>query len=456
MSFQSNRIVALVSTGLLLSTLIGCSSGPMKLRTVKAPPTTPKQQVPEVLKPKTEQAPLPEALPSIATPGAKALNKQRKKTNLSQLSNQKVAVLLPLSGTFEEAGLSVQKGLLKTYYDSNLTIPMLFFDTNSDTTPAIYEYVQEHFNVVIGPMLRKNIAKVTFNQDILNIPINQTDIRYNIFPIDASINAEAVQLTNEAFFQGHCRAIIIGMNTERGQQVTQAINANWTRLGGKTVDIVYLPSGRIIEATQMLKNVFSEPLNTVDSKNDDFPFARHDIDVILMSLPTQEARLVVPVTRLLGSNAPILSTSELTDSTQFNKSSEPDLIGIQFLDMPFRYDVADQANLLFNLGVDALSIADALSISSDFTYQGQTGRYTFQSIEEPFMVRKLNWYRFSSDSVKQVIPLPVLPLNVRTANAREADWHLLHSYHTNWTDGITPDSAPPPPTNAIPNQPFLQ
>lgn len=198
-------------------------------------------------------------------------------TNLSQFSPykpEKIAVLIPLSGRFEQQGKAIQYGLLDAFYqqqknnrsitDETLkSVPakIYFYDTQSQTMTEIVALLKkEQIDFVIGPLLKNNIK--TFLPLVKNLPVlalnsfvqkmeatenelkdelkeelaeetNNKEVTDKIawhyaFPL--SPEEEVKQAAQLIFSDQHKKPLLLAPDSAYGKRLTAAFNTQWQDL----------------------------------------------------------------------------------------------------------------------------------------------------------------------------------------------------------------------------------
>ncbi len=284
-------------------------------------------------------------------------------------------------------------------------------------------------DIIVGP-LRKNmvsqLAQVASQESekTLTLALNQlenNDYYYpNFFEFSLSPEAEAKQIAQRAWLDGHNHAAIISPDDKWGKRLAAAFQQEWERFGG-TVST---------QASYNAKdNDFSQPIRSllaIDQSNQRKqalakllktkirfePRRRQDIDMIFMASQPRQARLIPPQLKFYhAEKLPIYTTSH-SFSGRFNRKSDTDLNGIIIADMPWTLsndymeplkqqiyaqwpNESEQLNRLFALGIDAYTVLpyiNWLQMSSASHIQGATGELYMNAQNQ--IMRILSWAKF--------------------------------------------------------------
>ncbi len=322
----------------------------------------------------------------------------------SEESNQ-VAVLLPLRGELMPAGEAIKEGILQAYYGQNIGYKVQFYDTHGKDINALYQRVLKNdVNMVIGPLQKSNVDALGYSPNVLNIPLNRTGKASNVYPFDITVESEIKQLAEIIKQRGYCRIMFVSLDGKRERLIGEMLKQYVQDNGGQLKEQIYLPVNQINESTKILRKALqttrilevSENERFVTFERDDYPFVRQDVDVIISHLPVIESRLYVPLYRSLGGDLPVLSTSEMVAGGHDLVSGDPDLIGIEFLDLPSS-NINNEGRLFQNIGFDAIMLSNALRFSENFQFQGRTGSYEYKNGKS---IRFLDIYQITSDGLK--------------------------------------------------------
>ena len=331
-----------------------------------------------------------------------------------------IALLLPLNGKLAGAASAVRDGILAAYYDTPATgtQPQLrIYDSGDSPETALASYrqaVAEGAEFVIGP-LRKESVEAVLGQAVLPVPVLALN------PIEATLpdvtgrfqfglapEDEAREAARRAWREGYTRCVALLPDTDWGERVYAAFAGEWQSLGG-----VILETQRYENAKTDHSKVISAALNLDNSiarhkqlsahlgrKLDFEPRRRQDLDVIFLVAAPGQARLIRPqLSFFRATNVPVYATSQVYGGTP-NASTDADMDGITFCDMPWVLDSGNnwkhlqevmneywgpglsRYSRLYALGIDAWRIVPYLGElggSMFGAYHGVTGNLSLDN-----------------------------------------------------------------------------
>ena len=368
--------------------------------------------------------------------------------DLAQHQAKKVALLLPLSGRLSQPAQAIQDGFMAAFFQSqqvNQAAPevMIFDTTNYNSISELYNSVaNEGVDIIVGPLDRARVNALCNHGEIL-IPVlalnhceeNQnhvddleTDISTttlappfkqttnNVFQFALNVEDEATQLAEQAWRDGHRRAMVIAPNSNWGDRSTSAFSKRWLALGGSVTHDYRFADQR------GYSNLIKDAMQVTDSqtrKRDvqralgisvEFePRRRKDIDFIYLAANANQARQLKPTLAFHFAGAiPVYSTSQVFDGN--TTVSNSDLNEIVFTTIPWHFDNqltekhailsaqphARYANL-YALGVDAYYLLPRLTQLETIErsrYYGSTG--ILRVTQDKKIFREQTWAKIKS------------------------------------------------------------
>lgn len=343
-----------------------------------------------------------------------------------------IALLLPLHGTYGSTGTAIKNGFLAAYYAAQkhtLNTPKLkIYDTSHDAIGTVYDTaINNGATFVVGPLLKQNIQTLV-NDNKLSVPTlalntltNTSHSRY-LFQFGLSPIDEAAQAATRAAHDGYHHAIIIAADNNWGKTLTQVFSQAWENNGGTIVDTLETDDTHNLSSSiahllnisdanaqyHHLKIVLRTPIRFI-------PRRRQDVDFIYLIEQPQEARQIVPLLNYyFANNIPIYALSQVY-SGHNHTSTDRDLNGIIFCDMPWVLSPQQTTQLhalrqqikmvwptsyeqhpkLFALGIDAyliLSKLPQMKALPQFGIAGATGELYLDQSQHVF--RRLLWAQF--------------------------------------------------------------
>lgn len=356
---------------------------------------------------------------------------------------ENIAVLLPLSGSQQKAGLAAQQGILAAYNNS-ITTNIHFIDTNQvDWQSLAHHFSDLNIDHVIGPLLRANVEtflSISKENTALQVPsllLNLSSVQpLENYQVALSMRPEdeAEQAAATLSLQNYKNPIILSHQDSVSTRIALAFSQQWQKSTGHGVDIVYFNQGkqmqtslkdsldisasqtRIEQLNRRLKdNIQSEPRN------------RRDIDMIYLIGSAAQTRLIKPYidvnTSPFADIIPVYASSRSHSSfnDKHNSSSIDDLQGLTFTQIPWLLNSTqqnkgltklsnklwpkrtDSLSRIFAMGFDSYNILSKAFYMKQLPYLrhfGQTGMLTLS--DDNILTRSLIWGRYQDDKVMQI------------------------------------------------------
>ena len=345
---------------------------------------------------------------------------------------ENIALLLPMTGSFDRAAQAVRDGFLASFYAADtpeIRPTIRIYDTGGDINNILTTYQQatnDGANVIIGPLRKEAVEMLAHgtNHSVPTLALNQIEnsdfYSNNFYQFPLSPEAEAQQIAQKAWQDGLSHASIITPDSKWGERVTEAFRVEWEALGGKVV------SEAIYNARE---NDFSIPIKSllaIDKSNARKrelskiigapltfePRRRQDIDFVFMAAFPRQARLIPSQLSFHhASKLPIYTTSH-SFSGHVDRKKDRDLNKVIVGDMPWTINMNQsdslklqiqrlwpnetiQFNRLYALGVDSYNILfylNWLRANSNSRIQGATGELSMS--ETNLIMRQLSWAKF--------------------------------------------------------------
>lgn len=345
-----------------------------------------------------------------------------------------IALLLPLSGRFENAAKAIRDGLLASYYniEDKAEINIRIYDTQADVDKISTIYNQAIANgaqFIIGPLTKESIERLVEQQELsvptlaLNYINPEITPPQELYQFGLSPEEEARQVAERTWLDGHVNAAVLTPDGPWGDRVYQAFKQRWEEIGGRVVEQ---------QSYNSSKNDFSLPirqlLNIDESKrryrqmsyllNEKLKYTsyrRQDIDFIFIAGYPRQARQIRPQLKFFhASQVQVYATSHIFTGN-LNPERDRDMDGIRFGDMPWvltdttthhglrtkiESQISKEGNKhqrLYAMGVDAFNIIAALNTLKAYPYeryQGETGSLSLD--EKQRVKRQLSWVYFRS------------------------------------------------------------
>ena len=358
-----------------------------------------------------------------------------KANNAATPNVQRLALLLPLSGKQQAAGIAVRDGFLTAALQKPVAQrgAIEIFDTNEAGVIDAYARAKRAgATLVVGPLLKEDIDTLvkkdalSMNTIALNTTAIDTEIPANLiaqFGLDPE--DEARQVAQRAVTEQQLRAIVITPKNEWGQRIQRAFTTELSSLGGSVTEVLNYDPSASDHVTAMKSLMAAHKPSKGTSKNSlskATESIRNDFDFIFIAATSTQAKQIYPAVRyaLANINTPIYATAD----TYALEGSNSDLEGLRFVDMPWVINrdqpianlYADMENnwgsafrsrtRLYALGIDAYRLSEKFSTLSSATPMpsGVTGQLSIDASRR--IHRHLDWARISNGLPKLIPNTP--------------------------------------------------
>lgn len=278
---------------------------------------------------------------------------------LQQLENDQpaqIAILLPFSGRFEAVSAAIRDGIMAAYYQASKqssTLPDLrVYDTAStDIDKAYDEAVLQGAELIIGPLEQSKIAQLAQREELpiptlaLNRLANETELTEGLFQFGLPLEDEVEQLAEQAWQDGHRRAMILASNTNNGDRSVKSFSERWLELGGEIINDYRYNSqsgySNLIKSAVKVQDSENrkKQVRSIIGKSIGFePRRRKDIDFIFLYSQASQARQLKPTLAFhYAGGIPVYAIKDI-----FNGQNDPkrdkDLNNIRFTTLPWFFD----------------------------------------------------------------------------------------------------------------------
>ena len=317
-----------------------------------------------------------------------------------------IAVLLPSSGSFAEAGKAIQKGLAAAYEQTPPTIakPKLrYYDTSTNDPVTLYrQAIDDGAQFIIGPLNKEHVEQLALNTN-LTVPILTLNHvpglnKANLYQFALSPLDDVETVAQAAIRAGHRRLLLLTPSSELGNRLQgyfkDAIN---NQDAGLIKFATYNPEAN--DFNKVLRDLFN--LNESEQRYNQLKAfipnlrtnarSRQDIDALLvMAYPQNAKALQTQLKKITSNNPKIYATAHVYNGVA--TPEDTDLDGINFCDIPWLFNAAypgalSQESLratwqtmanpylrLVAMGIDAYNLIPHLNQLNTTPYQGATGK----------------------------------------------------------------------------------
>ncbi|WP_086930011.1 penicillin-binding protein activator [Agarilytica rhodophyticola] len=348
---------------------------------------------------------------------------------LQQLENDQpgqIAILLPFSGRFEAVSAAIRDGIMAAYYEaanqSNILPDLRVYDTTSADINEIYdEATLQGAELIIGPLEQSKIAQLAQREALpiptlaLNRLAENNEMIEGLFQFGLPLEDEVEQVAEQAWRDGHRRAMILSSRTSNGDRSVKSFSERWLELGGEIInDYRYNSQSGY---SNLIKNAVKvqdsenrkKQVRSIIGKSINFePRRRKDIDFIFLYSQASQARQLKPTLAFhYAGGIPVYAIKDI-----FNGQNDPkrdkDLNQIRFTTLPWFFDSespekkaitqssqSTNYQFFYALGVDAYHIHPRLrqlKLIKQAHFYGTTGKLRLD--EQQRIKREQVWAQF--------------------------------------------------------------
>lgn len=306
-----------------------------------------------------------------------------------------VAVLLPQSGRYAEAGAAVRQGILAAQGASGQGPEPRFYDShNPKAVPALLrQAAAEGATLAIGP-LEKEAVDALAAQPALPIPtlaLNRATREAsppNLYQFSLDPEDEAADAARKAWGQGYHTAILLYPASPWGDRLANGFRREWLGSGGSFATIQTFDPNSADLPQGLLADAFAGSVQTAPADC-----------VFLVATAPQARRLWPEIVASTQGPPPVFATSHVFEGAPDQEGNQA-LLGLQFVDIPWMIDInpADPLSRsslerasggidprytrLYAMGIDAYALVqqlDGLAGRPGAFLEGRTGRLSLDS-----------------------------------------------------------------------------
>tara|TARA_R110002050_G_scaffold216584_3_gene352620 strand:+ start:1499 stop:3565 length:2067 start_codon:yes stop_codon:yes gene_type:complete len=356
---------------------------------------------------------------------------------------ENIAILLPLTGSQQKAGLAVQQGILAAF-DNDSNRNLFFIDTNQLDWQSLGDnFTQLKIDHIIGPLLKANV-ETFLNASAQQIPLQIPTLLLNLpyqhsltdtqFALSMRPEDEAIQAAATLSQHNYHNPIVISHNDRVSKRIAIAFREQWQLSTNNTIDIVYFDQGKQMQANlkesldvntsqTRIKQLNARLKHNIESE----PRNRRDIDMIYLVGSSAQTRLIKPYIDVnispFAEVIPVFASSR--SHSDFNDkntaSSISDLQGLTFTQIPWLLNSkqqnkklnklseslwpmrTDSLSRIFAMGYDSYHLLSKLTLMRQTPYIrhfGQTG--VLKLSNNNILTRSLIWGQYKNDKVIEV------------------------------------------------------
>lgn len=359
---------------------------------------------------------------------------------------ERIALLLPLSGKQQAAGIAIRDGFLAAAFQGGIgpRTNIQVFDTNESGAVTAYQRAtQAGASIVVGPLLKEDVEALASSQQVgvitlaLNALANTQTPPALMFQFALDPEEEARQVAQRARSEGFTRAIALTPNNEWGQRMQRAFADELNAQGGTLVDQrSYDPTARdyVSLSKQLLMSRKPPQARALDDALGNRRAAdetRDDFDYIFLASQATQAKQLRPALRFVlpDTKTPIYATS---DSYEAETSNNNDLDGLRFADMPWVINRDSESDALhdtmirlwssslrsrsrlYAFGIDAFKLVNWLKASQPQLTSPLRGATGLLALDQTGRVhRQVDWAQIVNGKPQALPDLTTRTINIR-------------------------------------------
>jgi outer membrane PBP1 activator LpoA protein len=248
-----------------------------------------------------------------------------------------IALLLPLSGRAESAGVAVRDGFIAAYLEQDpATRPRLkIYDVAAESVGTAYtQAMSDGAGFVVGPLTKEDVAAMVPLSGArtpvlaLNFLGDSTAAPQNFYQFALSPEDEARLVARRVVADGRLNGVAIVAGTEWGKRVATAFADELSHLGGTLLD------SQRFDASQVdFSDIIKQVLQVHGVKGEPATHRTDAAFVFVAAGSAGVARQILPQLKFhYAGDVPVYSTS---DSFEPDPTANSDLEGMSFPDMPW-------------------------------------------------------------------------------------------------------------------------
>jgi outer membrane PBP1 activator LpoA protein len=256
-----------------------------------------------------------------------------------------IALLLPLSGRSEVAGVAVRDGFIAAYLEQEpAKRPHLkIYDVAAEPIAAVYNRaISDGAGFIVGPLTKEDVAAIAPLSAgktpvlALNFLADTVAPARNFYQFSLLPEDEARMVARRVVADGRPAGVAIVPGGELGNRVLAAFSDELKRLGGNVLDSQRYDTSQpdFSEIIKQILQVKQEKIPGQTKPDRSQPYThRADANFVFISGSAAAARLIMPQLRFhYAGDVPVYATS---DSFEPDTAANADIEGMLFPDLPW-------------------------------------------------------------------------------------------------------------------------
>lgn len=262
----------------------------------------------------------------------------------------RIALLLPLSGRQEAAGIAVRDGFLAAWFQQNPSQrpSIRIYDIAAqDGGNALLQAVTDGAQFIVGPLLKEEVIAAAGLADgrvpvlALNFLPEESAAPHGFFQFALSPEDEARQAAQRAIADGRSRGVALVPIGDWGTRILNAFSSELKQLGGELVassayateESDHSPVIQQLFRLSESRDRHQRLTALLGTKLEFQPRRRGDVQFIFVAAQPAQARLIRPQLKFhYAGDVPMYSTSDMYEA---DATANIDLDGVSFPLMPW-------------------------------------------------------------------------------------------------------------------------
>lgn len=313
------------------------------------------------------------------------------------------AVLLPFSDRYRAISEQIRAGILKAYWQSDMSHTLLFFD--SQDAEHIIETYQEAKNAgadfIIGPLTRPAIQKLAELNPNDIIALNDIDQPSEFWQFNFRNPQEAEQLVKRMEQEGYRHLALLTTDNPSDTRLSHEIQAQWTQYNPFPIRLHSYAQRNANLRTEMNKILNADQSQsraaflsrTLEKPIEFFPRTRQDLQAMILIGDDKQVSVLRPQLDYYSLSLPLYGTSLLTPENLYNSTPNRDLKNIAFPTLPATLTKSPLNNALEAFGWDSFLLASYKSlIAPGLRINGTTGILSIAPNQH--VLSQLTWAKY--------------------------------------------------------------